>query len=103
MLREPVPEWHVEEAAFYYDTLAPDATRLELWLTDYLHILPGAEAIMEWYRGTGARPWLDALPDDEARAGFMSDFLTELTPVFPPQSDGRVLFPFRRLFVIAYR
>jgi trans-aconitate 2-methyltransferase len=103
MFREPVREWHVEKPSFYYDTLAPHAMRVELWATDYFHVLPGPEAVAEWYRGTGARPWLDALPDEEARAGFMDDFLRELTAVFPPQSDGRVLFPFRRMFVIAYR
>ncbi len=101
--RSPVREWHVEEPPFYYNVLAPHATQLELWTTDYLHILPGPEGIVEWYRGTGLRPWLDALPNDAARTQFTADYLAEITKAFPCQSDGRVLFPFRRLFVIAYR
>jgi trans-aconitate 2-methyltransferase len=103
ILRSAVREWHVETPACYYETLAPHSTHLDLWLTDYIHVLPGPRAIVDWYRGTGARPWLDALPDDTARQEFLEDYLEEITRAFPSQSDGKVLFPFRRLFVIAYR
>lgn len=95
-------EWHTHEPAFYYDTLAPLAAQIELWTTDYLHILPGVDGIIEWYRGTGLRPWLEALPDDATRSKFLADYRALLVPYFPPQADGRVLFPFHRLFVIAY-
>lgn len=95
-------EWHTHAPAFYYDTLAPLAARVELWTTDYLHILPDVDGIVEWYRGTGLRPWLEALPDDATRAKFLADYRALLVPYFHPQADGRVLFPFHRLFVIAY-
>jgi trans-aconitate 2-methyltransferase len=98
-----VREWQVEGASAYYDFLAPISARVDLWYTDYLHVLPNAEAIVEWYRGTGLRPWLEALPDETTRADFLRDYLKEITDAFPPQANGRVLFPFRRLFVIAYR
>ena len=101
--QSPVREWHVEEAGFYYDVLSPLSTRIDLWLTDYIHILPGPEGIVEWYRGTGLRPWLDALPNDDARDAFAADYLAEIANAFPRQQDGHVLFPFRRLFVVAYR
>jgi trans-aconitate 2-methyltransferase len=101
--RVPVREWHVEEPSFYYEALAPHASHLELWTTDYVHILRGAEAIVDWYRGTGLRPWLEALADETARAEFIADYLKGITGAFPAQSDGNVLFPFRRLFAIAYR
>lgn len=101
--QSPVRDWHVEEPAFYYDTLAPHAARLEMWLTDYLHIMPGPESLVEWYRGSGLRPWLDALPGDAERAGFLADYLREITAAYPRRPDGRVLFPFRRLFLVAYR
>jgi trans-aconitate 2-methyltransferase len=101
--RAPTREWRPEIPAFYYDTLAPLAVRVDIWETEYLHVLPNVDAIVEWYRGTGLRPWLDALADDDARTKFLADYRNALAPEFPPQSDGRVLFPFRRLFVIAYR
>jgi len=50
-----------------------------------------------------ASPWLDALPDESTRARFLGDYRALLGPHFPPQGDGRVLFPFHRLFVVAYR
>lgn len=99
----PPREWHAHPAEFYYDTLAPLATHLDLWTTDYFHLLDGVDGIVAWYRGTGLRPWLDVLPDDATRTRFLADYRTALAPHFPPRPDGRVLFPFRRLFVVAYR
>ena len=99
----PPREWHVHPPEFYFDVLAPRATRIELWTTDYFHILDSIDGIIEWYRGTGLRPWLDALPDEATRTRFIGAYRARLVPYFPSRADGRVLFPFRRLFVIAYR
>lgn len=99
----PPREWHVASPEFYYDTLAPFATRLDVWMTTYLHVLPDVDGVVEWYRGTGLRPWLDALPDEATRDRFLVDYRATLSPHFPARADGRVLFPFRRLFLIAYR
>jgi trans-aconitate 2-methyltransferase len=98
-----VREWHVHPAAFYYDLLAPLAARIDLWETEYLHVLPGPEAIVAWYQGTGLRPFLDALPDEAARQRFLGDYLQAITAAYPARRDGRVLLPFRRLFLVAYR
>lgn len=99
----PPREWHVHPPEFYYDALAPHASRVDLWTTDYLHVLADLDGIVEWYKGTGLRPWLDALPDADTRTRFLADYRAALAPHFPPRADGRVLFPFRRLFGIAYR
>jgi trans-aconitate 2-methyltransferase len=99
----PPQEWHVHPAEFYYDTLIAHVSRLELWYTEYQHVLAGVEGIVEWYRGTGLRPWLDALPDEPTREQFLSAYRARLAPYYPARRDGRVLFPFRRLFIIAYR
>ncbi|MGA3041675.1 MAG: methyltransferase domain-containing protein [Bryobacteraceae bacterium] len=96
-------EWHHHEMEFYYDVLAPCAARLDLWATEYLHILPDAEAIVEWYRATGLRPFMEALETDADRRRFAADYLESLRPHFPPRAAGGVLFPFRRIFLIAYR
>ena len=84
----------------YYDLLAPLARRLDLWETDYVHVLDGVDAILEWVRGTGLRPYLDPL-DKAERAEFTSRYLAALGEAYRPAADGRVLFPFRRLFIIA--
>jgi trans-aconitate 2-methyltransferase len=96
-------EWHHHELEFYYDVLAPTAARLDIWAAEYMHILPDAEAIVEWYRGTGLSPFLELLENDADRQCFEADYLALLRPHFSPRPAGGVLFPFRRIFVIAYR
>jgi len=98
-----VREWHVHPASFYYDVLAPRAARLDIWETEYLQVMPDAAAIVEWYKGTGLRPFLDLLPDEAERAAYLAEYLEAIRAAYPPQPDGRVLFPFRRLFVVAYQ
>jgi len=98
-----VREWFVHDAGFYYDRLAKTATQVDLWETEYLHVLDGPAAIVEWYKGTGLRPFLDALPSAEHRDGFLEEYLALITRAYPVRQDGRVLFPFRRLFLVAYR
>lgn len=98
-----VREWHVHDVPFYYEALAPNAARIDLWETEYIHVMSGAEAVVQWYKGTGLRPFLEALASDDDRSRFTDDYLREMRGIYPARRDGRVLFPFRRLFVIAYR
>jgi trans-aconitate 2-methyltransferase len=97
-----VREWHTHDLDFYYDALAPYAARLDLWATEYVHVLENVEAIVEWYKGTGMRPYLDALADDGGRERFMSEYLAGLREIYSARADGAVLFPFRRIFIVAY-
>lgn len=93
----------VRDPTFYYELLQPLATRLELWETTYHHVLAGHAAILEWMRGTGLRPFLEALTDEGQRREFEGLVLRGVRGGYPVQSDGRVLFPFRRIFLVAYR
>ncbi len=52
------------DVSAYYDLLAPLSAHIDVWETNYYHALPGYEAILDWYRGTGLRPYLAQLPDD---------------------------------------
>jgi trans-aconitate 2-methyltransferase len=97
-----VADWHCHEPAFYYDVLAACARRVDLWETEYVHVMPDAEAIVEWYRGSGLRPFLDALGTDAERERFAGEFLQGVREAYPKRADGRVLFPFRRVFAVAY-
>ncbi len=96
-------EWFTHDLGFYYDALTPHAARLELWATTYIHIMEGPAAIVEWYKGTGLRPFLEALHTDADRERFLTLYLEAIREAYPPRADGRVLFPFRRIFQIAYR
>jgi trans-aconitate 2-methyltransferase len=98
-----VREWHVHDLSYYYDLLAPHCSRIDAWDTEYLQILPDADSIVEWYRGSGLRPFLDALPTDTARERFTAQYAEGIRELYPPRPDGRVLFPFLRRFVIAHK
>jgi len=89
--------------AFYYDLLAPLVSRLDLWETIYYHILPGPESVVEWFRATGLRPFLEALASDAERRQMEARLLERYRLAYPRRPTGSILFPFRRLFFIAYR
>lgn len=95
--------WHVEPVGFYYDVLSAQASRVDLWLTEYIYVFDSPAGIVEWHRGAALPPFLERLPDEATRAEFLADYLAAITPHYPRQSNGKVLLPFRRLFVIAYR
>ena len=45
----------------------------------------------------------EALPAEVEREKFLREYLERIRNAYPPRSDGRVLFPFLRLFVVAYK
>lgn len=49
------------------------------------------------------RPFLDTLSGDAERERFTADYLAAIREGYPARDDGQVLFPFRRLFIVAYR
>jgi trans-aconitate 2-methyltransferase len=90
----------VEKAQTYFDVLAPHAGSLDIWTTEYLHVLEGEDAVFKWVSGTGLRPFLDALDDNE-RAAFTREYKARLNVAYPRRADGKTLFPFSRLFAVA--
>jgi trans-aconitate 2-methyltransferase len=85
----------------YLDRLARLGCLVDAWETTYLHLLPGEDPVLEWYAGSGLRPYLAAL-DPTEQAAFRADVAAGLREAFPTQEYGTVL-AFRRVFVIAYR
>jgi trans-aconitate 2-methyltransferase len=73
---------------------------LDIWETEYLQVLEGVDAVLEWVKGTGLRPILNGL-DDEERGVFLQEYARRLRQAYPMRADGRTLYPFRRLFLVA--
>jgi trans-aconitate 2-methyltransferase len=90
----------VAEPAAYFDMLQAHAAELDIWETEYLHVLEGRDPVKEWTKGTWLRRFLDALDAAEA-ARFEADYADRVRGAYPPRADGRTLFPFRRLFIVA--
>lgn len=84
----------------YYRWLRPHTHRLDLWETEYLQVLTGADPVLRWVRGTALVPLLSALAPDE-RPAFEAEYAARLRQAYPPEPSGETLFPFRRLFLIA--
>ena len=76
-LHEPVaaPEW-------YHDLLAPLAAALDIWQTEYLHVLDGEDPVLNWTRSTALRPVIAAL-DAEEQARFEADYAARLRAAYP--------------------
>lgn len=85
----------------YYDLLAPVAAAADVWRTVYQHPMESPAAIVEWLRSTGLRPHLDALPDDAARAAYITEFERRMDAAYPVRADGKRLLAFPRLFFVA--
>jgi trans-aconitate 2-methyltransferase len=91
------------EPGFYYDLLVEACKRVVIWQTQYFHVLPSHQGLVDWYAGTGMRPYLERLGSEDERQSFQRQVLEECRPFYPEHQDHKILFPFNRLFVIAYR
>jgi trans-aconitate 2-methyltransferase len=86
----------------YYDALQSHVTQLEIWRTSYHHPLEGPAAIVDFLSSTALRPFFDPLEESE-RSRFRTAFEARLAIAYPRREDGKVLFRFPRLFLLAVR
>ena len=79
--------------------LTPDFT---VWETIYGHRMPSHDSIMEWYKGTGLRPYLADLSEQDA-ARFEREIAEQVALAYPLQANGEILFRFPRFFFLAVK
>jgi trans-aconitate 2-methyltransferase len=101
LLRDVELNRQTADPADYAELLARAGCEVDAWETTYLHILPGEDPVLEWYKGTGLRPVLAVLDADQA-ADFLAEYGEQLRVAYPPASFGTML-PFRRVFAVAHR
>jgi trans-aconitate 2-methyltransferase len=91
------------DADWYYSLLRPRCTKLDVWRTTYYHALAGgADAVVEWFKGSGLRPFLAPLADAEQQM-FLDRYRSALERAYPALPGGTVLLPLPRLFIVATR
>ena len=86
-------------AAWYYELLKPVCGRLDV----AHHLSPslaGAAAVVQWFTSTALRPYLGPLDPAEQQA-FLAEYQARIERAYPALSDGTVLLPFPRLFIVA--
>jgi trans-aconitate 2-methyltransferase len=59
----------------------------DVWETTYLHVLEGDDPVFSWISGTGARPILQALPDD-VRHRFEDEYKAALREAYPRRTGA---------------
>src|SRR5262249_54293129 len=57
----------------YYDLLRPLCSRIDIWHIHYNHVLQNHAAVVEWFKGSGLRPFLAPL-DAAMREGFIDAY-----------------------------
>jgi trans-aconitate 2-methyltransferase len=92
----------VHDPAEYYRILAPHAEQLDIWETEYLHVLEGNNPVADWTRGSLLVPLLAALAEPQ-RSAFEAEYRRLVRAAYPAQADAKTLFPFRRIFIVAMR
>ena len=93
--------YHLKQAE-YCDILDENASDFRAWETIYIHRMKSHKDILEWYRSTGLRPYLGALPE-EKKVKFENEFLASLVDNYPKQKNGEILFRFPRFFFAAMK
>ncbi|UVK99940.1 trans-aconitate 2-methyltransferase [Pseudomonas sp. B21-048] len=93
----------MQDAGGYYSMLRAHCTRVDVWRTTYYHPLAdGASGVVEWFKGSGLRPFLEPLNEAE-RVQYLKQYQAAIEKAYPTLSDGSVLLPFPRLFMVATR
>ncbi len=90
----------VQDPSTYFKQLANLGCEVDVWETEYHHVLEGDDPVLEWGKGTWLRVLLDNL-DEVQREQFEDECRARLKEAYPPLPDGRTLYPFRRLFFVA--
>jgi trans-aconitate 2-methyltransferase len=91
----------IQDSSSYYEILSERFYSIDIWETNYIHILDSQLSILEMIRSSGLRPFLERLENDIDKKDFEAMVLREIIKDYPLQKDGKVLFPFKRLFFTA--
>ncbi len=92
----------IAAADAYYEWLQPISSAIELWMTTYVYMFDSAASVADFFAGSALQPFLERLSDDE-RCAFLSRYRDGLSEAYPAQSDGKVLLPYPRLFLVVVR
>ena len=88
---------------FYYEILSTHFKIFDIWTTKHTHILNSRNDIIDWYKPTGFKPFLDQLGTEEIKKKFLNDISKIIDELYMPQKDGNFLLCFERLFFIGQK
>ncbi len=88
-------------AVTYLSSLSRLGCKVDTWETSYVHVLQGADPVLEWVKGTALRPVLARLTPAQ-QPDFLRELADLLRSAYSTYPWGTPL-PFRRIFVVAQR
>ena len=86
----------------YFDLLSRHFSDITMWEHTYCHRMPSQESILEWYRSTGLKPYLEQL-DEAQKEEFEGEVLERIREAYPVRENGEVLYRFPRFFFVAVK
>ena len=93
----------IHDHFFYYNLLSSLFEHVEIWETDYYHIMDSHSSILEMIRSTGLKPYFEKLGNDHDKIEFENEVLEIIKQDYQLHENGKVLFPFQRLFFTGYK
>jgi trans-aconitate 2-methyltransferase len=96
------PRDPIRSVGEYDAALSPPCDWVYIWRTTYFQRVNSPDDIVKWVEGAGLRPYLDPL-DAAGRASYLAAYREAVAEAYPAQSNGAILFPFPRLFIVAAR
>lgn len=88
---------------WYYDLLTQAGGHsVQLWQTEYYQEMSDYSQLYSWIKGTVLRPVLLAMNTEEQNQ-FTDSYIQEIKQDYLLQKNHKILLPFKRLFLIAYR
>lgn len=86
----------------YYDLLGELSSGFAIWEMTYYHTVQSPDGVIEWYKGSGLRPYLDLLDSGE-KEDFLADLRSTVAANFPARKNGSVILKMPRLFFTAVK
>ncbi len=86
----------------YYNLLAPVTENIMIWETEYIQVLQGENPVAEFVKGSWLQRFLQLL-EEPFRTEFEMSYSEKILNAYPKQADGKTLFPFKRLFIVAQK
>ncbi|MGE3919956.1 MAG: methyltransferase domain-containing protein [Gammaproteobacteria bacterium] len=88
------------KANLYYDLFSKaEFENLTIWETTYFQEMPNHQAIFEWVSGTTLQMVLAEMTKEDKEL-FSKKYIESILHAYPLQSNNKILFPFKRIFMV---
>ncbi|MDO8732010.1 MAG: methyltransferase domain-containing protein [Actinomycetota bacterium] len=91
----------VAALADYLELMLASGLEAQAWETEYLHVLSGAEPVLDWVRGTTLRPVIAKLGTEDSEI-FEQQYSALLREAYPRSAHG-TNYPFKRIFAVGQK